>query len=245
MTRLFLYFLALLVLLNVAVFLWPDKTDSAAHIYIEKEDVNPHFVRLNKEIEERFYSRSIEEVAEDSNTDPLDRTDDLEAATPVVDLADSNEACYRIGPFMHQANYELAQAVLFNAGVDYKKSKRVSQASNVFRIYLGPFASQAEASDARVELTRKKVLDHFVRKQDDGSLMISLGIYSTPESAATALRLFNEKLGEVSQRSENVVLPDSYWLYFGIDGDQRMLNQLTVIDWGEPSAKMGLFNCRS
>jgi hypothetical protein len=135
--------------------------------------------------------------------------------------------------------------VLFNVDVDYKKSKRVSKASNVFRIYLGPFATQAEANDARVDLTRKNVLDHFVRNIDDGTLMISLGIYSTPESAAAALRLFNETVGDVSQRSENVVLPDSYWLYFGVDGDQRMLNQLTVMDWGEPSARMGLFNCHS
>ncbi|MBL4672360.1 MAG: SPOR domain-containing protein [Arenicella sp.] len=246
MTRILWYFLALLVLLNVVALMWPDKTVSAPQIYTEKEDVNPHFVRLNKEIEERFYRRSTEGITENSSVDVTDRAYDLSAALSDRELADSNEACYRIGPFMHQANYELAQAVLFNAGVDYKKSKRASRASNVFRIYLGPFDTRAEASDARVDLKRQKVLDHFVRKQDDGLLMVSLGIYSTPESAATARTLFTDKLGEVvKQRSENVVLPDSYWLHFEVGGDQRMLNQLVVIDWGEPSAKMGLFGCRS
>lgn len=251
MTRILWYFLALLLLLNVAALMWPDKTAFAPQIYTEKEDMNPHFVRLNKEIEERFYSRSTEEIAEDpsvtegSSIDDIDRAYDLSAALSDSELADSSEACYRIGPFMHQANYELAQAVLFNAGVDYKKSKRASRASNVFRIYLGPFDTQAEASDARVDLKRQKVLDHFVRKQEDGSLIISLGIYSTPESAETALSLFRDKVDAVKQRRENVVLPDSYWLHFEVGGDQRMLNQLAVMDWGEPSAKMGLFACRS
>lgn len=245
MTRILWYFLALLVLLNIVALMWPDKMASAPQVYAEKEDVNPHFVRLNKEIEERFYSRSTEEIAEDSSGDSIDRTYDLGIELSASELAGSSEACYRIGPFMHQATYELAQAVLFNAGVDYKKSKRASRASNVFRIYLGPFDTQAEASDARVDLKRRKVLDHFVRKQNDGSLIISLGIYSTPESAAMALSLFQDKLGAVKQRSENVVLPDSYWLHFEVGGDQRMINQLVVMDWGEPSAKMGLFGCRS
>jgi hypothetical protein len=245
MIRFLLSFAALLVLLNAGVFLWPDKTNHASHVYAAKADVNPHFVRLNKEIEERFYSRPIAEVRDD-----IDPEEDRRSVRPIdVLLADNSaegsQACYRIGPFMHQANYELAQAVLFNAGVDYKKSKRISSASNVFRIYLGPFNTQAEVNDARIDLKRSKVLDHFVRKQSDGTLMISLGIYSTAETANTALRLFNDKLGEVKQRSENVVLPDSYWLHFNDDGSSRMVGQLSAMDWGEPSAKMGLFACRT
>ncbi|MFT6406743.1 MAG: hypothetical protein ACJAQ6_000153, partial [Arenicella sp.] len=196
MTRILLYFVAVLVLLNVAALLWPDKAASAAHVYTAKEDVNPHFVRLNKEIEERFYSRPIEELSDDSSSEPVSLSNDLEVSLS----AGPREGCYRIGPFMHQANYELAQAVLFNTGVDYKKSKRASKASNVFRIYLGPFADKAAVDDARVDLKRKKVLDHFVRKQDDGSLIVSLGIYSTSESATSAVRLFSNKLGEVKQR---------------------------------------------
>ena len=52
MTRFLLYFVGLLVLLNVAVLMWPDKASLATHVYMAKDDVNPHFVRLNKEIED-------------------------------------------------------------------------------------------------------------------------------------------------------------------------------------------------
>jgi len=245
MIRFLLYFAALLILLNAAILMWPDKINYAPHVYAAKDDLNPHFVRLNKEIEERFYSRPIEEIT--------DIPDDLGVELIVgnsgeekgVDPERGVESCYRIGPFMHQANYELAQAVLFNADVDYKKSKRASKASNVFRIYLGPYQGQPDVDRMRIELRQKKILDHFVRRQDDGTLMISLGIYSTEETAGTALRLFREKLSAVNQRSENVILPDSYWLHFDSAGDDQMLRQLSVMDWGEPSAKMGLFRCEA
>jgi len=243
MIRFLIYIVALLVLLNAGVLLWPNKVNDAPHVYAAKDDINPHFVRLNKEIEARFYSQPIEEVVVDSSAS-VDSNPEETGASSVTTVAETDDqGCYRVGPFLHQANYELAQAVLFNASVDYRKSKRVSQASNVFRIYLGPFETQEEVDEARIELKKSNILDHFVRKESDESLMISLGIYSTSEIADTALRLFQGKLTEVKKRSENVVLPDSYWLYFGVDEDDQMLRQLAVIDWGEPSAKMGLYGC--
>lgn len=257
MIRFLLYFSALLVLINVTIYVWPVNVNSAPHIYSPESDLNPHFVRLNKEIEERFYSSSTEEIA-GSSIDGLDNdvlvdsgaavdsgSDEelIVASSSVIEGVDGALDCYRVGPFMHQANYELAQAVLFNADVDYKKSKRASRESDVFRIFLGPFESQVEVRAARLELTKKKVLDHFVRKRADGLLVISLGIYSTNDTANAAVRLFEEKLGEVQRREETIVLPDSYWLHFGATDDDRSLAQLSNIDWGEPSAKMGLYGC--
>lgn len=233
--RTLLYIFAVLVLANVAIFWWPDKANYAPHVYAAKDDLNPHFVRLNKEIEEKFYSQAaiIEEQSDVSNGAPL-----------VANLSPS-QACYRIGPFMHQENFELAQAVLFNAEIDYRKSKRASKSSDVYRVFLGPFENQAQVSDARIDLKRRKVLDHFVRKQDDDSYIISLGIYSTLESAETAIRLFDGKLQAVQKQSEVVVLPGSYWLHFAMDKESRVRQQLSVIDWGEQSAKMGLHPCDS
>ncbi|MFT4634906.1 MAG: hypothetical protein ACI9OI_000695, partial [Chitinophagales bacterium] len=71
MTRFLLYSIAALVLLNVAAVLWPNKTASAAHVYAAREDVNPHFVRLNREIEGRFYSQPTETVSENLNSESL------------------------------------------------------------------------------------------------------------------------------------------------------------------------------
>ena len=105
MNRALGYIIALLILANFGMLLWPDKTHQAPHVYPVKEDVNPHFVRLNKEIEERFYSKPIEEVSGPSLASDVGTNSSVEVAT---------EGCYRVGPFMHQANYELAQAVLLS-----------------------------------------------------------------------------------------------------------------------------------
>ena len=64
MKRLLGYLIALLILANVAVMLWPADSDDAPHVYPAKKDVNPHFVRLNKEIEDRFYGGSASQRLE-------------------------------------------------------------------------------------------------------------------------------------------------------------------------------------
>lgn len=242
------WFLLLLLSVNVAIFLWPSKHNVASHIYVKKEELNPHFVRLNKEIEERFYSQAAAIVVEPGDADKNAQAADsaISSATTAAELSSVVDGvCYRLGPFLHKASYELAQAVLFNAGVDYQKSTRTSQSSDVYRLYLGEFNDDVQVADARLELKQKKILDHFARKLDSGKYIISLGIYSSQETAETALRLFSGKLDGVKMKSETVLLPDSHWMHFVLPKNSSMLEQLTEIEWGENSAKLGPHSCRT
>jgi len=239
MNRILIYIIALLVLANVGFLWWPGEVSEAPHIYPSKKDVNPHFVRLNKEIEDRFYGAPSTQLVES----PALTSAELSVLSS--DAVVSSAECYRVGPFLHQANYELAQAVLFNTGVPFEKSSRASKASNVYRVFLGFFESEEDVAVARKKLNESGVRDHFVRIQDDGSKMISLGIYSTEESVNEAVTLFERRIDDVRTRSENVVLPDSFWLHFSANQGDHLLSQLNAIDWGEPSAKMGLFDCDS
>ena len=145
---------------------------------------------------------------------------------------------------MHRSNYELAQAVLFNANIDYQKSTREERRSEVYRLYLGPFATQAQALDKRTELKRANVLDHFVRKQNNGTYIISLGIYTTQQAANNALSLFDGKLNSVKTTQENLLLPNSYWLHFAVRNQDPLEQQLSLMDWGEQSTKLGKYRCR-
>jgi hypothetical protein len=220
---------AFLLLANVALLFWPDAVRSAGHVYTARGDLNPHFIRLNKEIEDKYLAAKPRPVG--GNEFRL--------------AAASNAGCYRLGPFMHQANYELAQAVLFNAGVEYQKSTRESQQSTVYRVYLGPYQTQAEAVDKRTELRRIDILDHFVRKAEEGEYIVSLGIYTTQKSAEDAVSMFDGKLLNIKLAQENLVLPNSYWLHFSIAKGDQLKEQLTLMDWGEQSAKLGKYQCRS
>jgi len=233
MKRIFTIMFGVLLLANLAVLLWPDNTVGAAHVYAVKEDVNPHFVRLNKEIEDKYLAAQATYL----------ESGDLEADDLVDIGVDDNQGCYRLGPFMHKANYELAQAVLYNADVDYQKSTRTSRESNMYRVYLGPYSNQPQAADMRVVLRRKKVLDHFVRKESNGQYIVSLGIYSTKETAENAVKLFKDRIDAVKSKSELVFLPNSYWLHFAIEPEDQIQRQLASIDWGEQAAKLGKYQC--
>jgi len=219
-----------LLIINVAISLWPHQSRTAPQIHAPKQDINPHFIRLNKEIEERFLDSKPDQII-DGQLDSL--------------VANEQGGCYRLGPFMHSANYELAQAVLFNANVDYQKSTRTATESSMYRVYLGPYSTLAEATDAKAELKRSNVLDHFVRKEDEGVYMISLGIYTTEKSALGAINLFENQLDSVKMKQELVVLPDSYWLHFAIDDQNELKLQLARMDWGELSAKLGRYPCQA
>ena len=232
MTRIFFYLCGVLLIANIAVLLWPDKTRVASHIYSEKADINPHFLRLNKEIEDKFYA--AQEISNEL---------DVAESIAVSDVRVNQTDCYRIGPFMHKENFDLAEAVLLNAAVDYQKSTRASVESDVYRVYLGPYLSQAEASDIRSELKRNNILDHFIRQEEEQQYIISLGIYSAQKSANNAVQLFSDKLNSVNLKQEVVVLPESYWLHFDIATESQIKQQLGSMDWGEQSAKLGRHEC--
>ena len=234
MTRLLVYVCGVLLIANIAVLLWPDKARVGAHLYAEKADINPHFLRLNKEIEDKYFA--AQEVISEQ---------DAAASIAVSETSVKQADCYRIGPFMHQENFDLAEAVLLNAAMDYQKSTRASVESDVYRVYLGPYPSQAEASDVQTELKRNDILDHFIRQEDEQQYIISLGIYSAQESANNAVQLFSDQLDSVNLKQEVVMLPESYWLHFVISNQSQIKQQLASMDWGEQSAKLGRHECRA
>lgn len=226
----------ILVLLNVTAYLWPDRTNHAPHVQSEKPDVNPNYLRLNKEIEDDYYRR-------------VDNGSVAEGATAgdVFGLSEEVElsSCYRVGPFVDPESYDLAQAVLVDAQVDFEKSRRESKESNVFRVFVGPFDSQEQAVDARADLRSKEILDHFIRKNSEDQPIVSLGIYTTQEAVDDAMALFSQVLNDVRFENELVLLPESFWLHFALDDENEALQQLQLVDWGELAAKMGKFECQS
>jgi hypothetical protein len=232
MIRMLIYVCGVLIIANIAVLLWPDKTYVGPHVHSERAEINPHFLRLNKEIEDKYFA--AQEAASQQDVD-----------TAVGETSVKQAECYRIGPFMHQENFDLAEAVLMNAEVDYQQSTRTSVESNVYRVYLGPYLSQAQASDIRDELKRNNILDHFVRQEDEQQYIISLGIYSALESANNAVQLLSNRLNSVNLKQEVVVLPESFWLHFAIRNESQIKQQLASMDWGEQSAKLGRHECRT
>lgn len=222
----------LLVLLNVTAYLWPDKSKYAPNVQSEKQDLNAQYLRLNKEIEDDYYERLDNQSAELSN---------IELTAQRI-LPDSS--CYRVGPFIDDVNFDQAQIVLNDARVEFDASRRESKESNVFRVYIGPYESQAEAVDARSDLRTKGILDHFIRENAEGQPIVSLGIYTTQKTLDEALVLFSGALVDVKFDEELVLLPESSWLHFSLEEQNQNREKLLQVDWGELAAKMGKFACQ-
>lgn len=233
--RILIWGCAVLMLANVAVYFWPDSANSVADVYAAQGEVNPNFIRLNKEIEMDFQDKSASQI--------LSGDESGLNQSQFTQRESAEDNCYRLGPFLHRENFELAKAVLFNASVDFNSSKRVSKESKVFRVYLGEFNSRADVIEARAGLRRNNVLDHFVRKLEGDRFLISLGIYTTLESAQSAAASMSGSVDRVKVRDEMVVLPDSFWLHFSLGNDESIFRQLSKLDWGEQSAKLGRFSC--
>lgn len=222
--RLLAIICGVLLLANLAVFLWPQASINAK-AYSERKEINAHLIRLNQEIEQQNTQKPTENRRLTQSGDEL--------------------VCYRIGPFMQQTNYELAQAVLFNVNVDFQTNQRASDQADVYRVYLGNFADKENLRAARQSLRDNEVLDHFTRKLPNGEFMISLGIYTTEQTANAAFSEMKSKLNGVKLQQETLVLPDSYWLHFSLNNNNPTLEQLRLLDWGEKSAKLGEFACQT
>ena len=222
----------LLVLLNVTAYLWPDESNYAPNVQPQKQDLNTQYLRLNKEIEDDYYQRLDSQSAE---------LVDIELTGQRI-LPESS--CYRVGPFIDEVNFEQAQVLLGDAQVEFEASRRESKESNVFRVYIGPYGSQDEASDAREDLRQKQILDHFIRENSEGQPIVSLGIYTTQETLDEALALFSDSLVDVKFDEELVLLPESSWLHFSLEEQNPNREELLQVDWGESAAKMGKFACR-
>lgn len=213
--RVIVWLIGILVLVNIVLFLWPQKKQVAQHVYQQQQDIHPDMLNLLSEVDAR---ENIEEAAD--------------------------VRCYRIGPFLNIARVKLAKALLVNSGVEYAEEKRESKNADIHRVYLGPLGENKQVLEMRTQLRDKGVLDHFEKPQEDGSSIISLGVYMKQESADNSLKFFSEKGFAAKVRQETTLLPDSYWLNLSLQGQgEEVLKDLSKMDWGEYSAQLVAFSC--
>ena len=182
-------------------------------------------------------NQEIEEEARQSRSK-------VDAAKSVASTGQPESGCYRLGPFSQATSYEIAKGTLMNAGVEFTEGRRAPNRSEVYRVFVGPFVSRAEAVDARTELSNKGVLDHFIRDEPNGGVIVSLGIFTSQETADMGLKQVSTKIEQAKLREEVVTLPQTDWLYFSLAGDREVRRQIKSIDWSEPGAQLGAFSCQ-
>ena len=235
--RIIFVLIGLLILGNLVAFMLPPDVEKTNRSFSSKTELSPEKIILLQSVGD---SAKLDSSTGDSSTGSIDENESIAASHNI------DGKCYRIGPFLHASRLSLAKAQLNNADVIYTVNKRESAAAEVFRVYMGAYASSDLAKAARQLLNDKDIFDHFQRKETDGSYVVSLGIYSRSISAQASKERFEAKDLDVKIRPEKTVLPDSFWLNLLAKESQPLPHDvLKKIDWGEYSAQFGSYECQS
>ena len=151
--------------------------------------------------------------------------------------------CYRIGPFLREARMKASSNQIVS--IEFKIIER--EATEVFatRVYIGPFEEQSEALKTRKELTNSGVNDHFHRREQNGSYIVSLGIYSNNASAIRQKAKFQSLDFAAETRNEKTRLPKNYWIELPGNITQENIDSLRTISWGESSVSLGKHPCQT
>lgn len=157
--------------------------------------------------------------------------------------APTKSICYRVGPFLRESNMlNAGERLKSEIGLTYDVIMRESINVAATRVFIGPFPNSSEAKKARNELTRKGVLDHFSKKEQ-GSYIVSLGIYSNESSAKDQMSKFRSQDIYAKTKTKLTNIPENYWLEVKKDFFSGRMGLLKSFSWGESSVSLSKRRC--
>lgn len=204
-----------LVLLNAALFLWATGHESGGPATASAYPVvSAESMRLLKEV----------------------RPDD--------GPQDTASQCARIGPFVNSAVAALAAQKLDSMSLRYTQRTVKSREIRAFRVFLGPFVSQSAIEAQKRLLDGAKVKDYYVKHDEQGAGIISLGLFSQRDGAEKLLDQLGRRDIQAELRTENRVLHPSFWLEIDDPAAARRVPaELAQASWGEKGAQFRPYDC--
>jgi len=158
-------------------------------------------------------------------------------AIPPPDQLATAPRCYRLGPFTAPGQAQAAARTLEAWGLEHTQVAEPETLAPIYRVYLSPLASRAQAERKRRELTRLGFTDHaLIQQEQDMENGISLGLFSVEQNArARAAQLARRGVKASIQPLPNVQLV--YWLVLSTPAiDSRIggtvLTRFSEVDWG-------------
>ena len=229
--RVLIFISIALLLLNVVLFLLPTDVETSNAKYASQSELNSEEIRL------------IESATAEENFN-VDEIPNISGSNVGLSV-DAKDVCYRIGPFLRENRVEAVGQELKDLFVGYSLIQRESASVQATRVYVGTFDDASAALAARRQLTNDGVNDHFHREEEDGSYIVSLGIYSKSESAEQQQAKFREQNIAALLRQEETLLPTNYWLELSRFTSPRKIESVAQISWGESSVSLGKHPCQN
>ncbi|MBO69176.1 MAG: hypothetical protein CL398_12820 [Acidiferrobacteraceae bacterium] len=151
--------------------------------------------------------------------------------------ADSLNECVRIGPFSTADTYSRASRFLINEGFGFTRKVFSEREERKFRVYLGPFLTQAARDTAENRLQQESI-DYYEHGDKDGKLL-SVAELFTEGVAAGAYVAELKKLGlDAEARSEARTLGPWRWLEVADVVNDERRDVLHQHEWGDAKAEI-------
>jgi len=159
-------------------------------------------------------------------------------AAPVITA--QQDYCLRVGPFISKTKAVFSRTLLTTLGVrtvalEASPDRRIK----AYRIFMGPFQSRRARVAIRDHLNSLGIYDLYFIRESDGTLLISLGLFTQKNGAFRFLQKLREQGLQASLRKEMRSLGGSYWLLLtGLD--ERKVSDR---NWSDPRARLHRVIC--
>ena len=150
--------------------------------------------------------------------------------------------CMRIGPFSTADTFSRASRLLINEGFGFTRSVFSARELRNFRVYLGPFTTQAAKETAERRL-KQQGLDYYVYEDKEGELLSVAGLFSEGEAAGAYVAELKEVGLDAKARSEVRILGPWRWLEVADAVTEERRNTLRRIEWGDAKAQVAGVPC--
>ena len=144
--------------------------------------------------------------------------------------------CMRIGPFSTADTFSRASRLLINKGFGFTRSVVSARELRNFRVYLGPFTTEAAKETAERRL-KQQSLDYYVYEDKEGELLSVEGLFSEGEVAGAYVAALKEVGLDAKARSEVRILGPWRWLEVADAVTEERRNTLRGIEWGDAKAQ--------
>ena len=150
--------------------------------------------------------------------------------------------CMRIGPFSTADTFSRASRLLINEGYGFTRNVVSARELRNFRVYLGPFTTQAAKETAERRL-KQQGLDYYAYEDKEGELLSVSGLFSEGEAAGAYVAELKGVGLDAKARSEVRILGPWRWLEVADAVTEEWRDTLRGIEWGDAKAQVAGVSC--
>ncbi len=150
--------------------------------------------------------------------------------------------CMRIGPFSTADTFSRASRLLINEGFGFTRDVVSARELRNFRVYLGPFTTQAAKETAERRL-KQQGLDFYTYEDKDGELFSVAGLFSEGEAAGAYVAELKGVGLDAKARSEVRTLGPWRWLEVADTVTEERRDTLRGFEWGDAKAQVAGVPC--